>query len=167
MTTLPITYEHKQQSSKIGSRQKGGCGGGGGGGGGDGSGDSDGAGYGSDNGSGDGNGNGKGTARVTVIAATTMAMMATTVSMATVVMMVTMVAAVVAVAVVVAEVVMTGVAMAAATHLVDYHDATFVMRTFLTTPTTSMHCRASARGRPPTTDSIRRHIDEDKVCREQ
>jgi hypothetical protein len=38
-----------------------------------------------------------------------------------------------------------------------------VMTTFLTRPTRLMRCRASARGRPPTTDSIRRRIDDDDV----
>jgi hypothetical protein len=38
-----------------------------------------------------------------------------------------------------------------------------VMTTFLTRPTRLMRCRASARGRPPTNDSIRRRIDDDDV----
>jgi hypothetical protein len=47
--------------------------------------------------------------------------------------------------------------------LPSVNDATFVTTTFLTRPTTSMHCRASARGRPPTTASIRHCIDDDDV----
>ncbi len=61
MTTLLITYRHKQQSNKIDSRQNGGrgdSGNSGGGGGGIDSGNSDGVRDGNDNGDGNGNGNG-------------------------------------------------------------------------------------------------------------
>jgi len=47
--------------------------------------------------------------------------------------------------------------------LTSANDMTFVMPTFLMRPTTSMRCRASARGRPPTTDSIQHRIDDDNV----
>ena len=66
-------------------------------------------------------GTGMATDPAAVTAATTMAMLVTMVLMATMVMMVMMVAAVAAVAVTVVEVVMTGVVMAVATHLADYH----------------------------------------------
>ena len=62
---------------------------------------------------------GMATAKAMVRAATTIVMMATMVSMATMLMMVMM--AVAAAAAAVAELVVTGVAMAAATHLADYH----------------------------------------------
>ena len=38
--------------------------------------------------------------------------------------------------------------------LPSVNDATFITTMFLTRPTTSMHCQASARGRPPTADLI-------------
>ena len=41
------------------------------------------------------------------------------------------------------------------------NDATIMTTTFLTRPTTLTRCRASARGRPPTTDLIQRRIDSD------
>jgi hypothetical protein len=40
-----------------------------------------------------------------------------------------------------------------------------VTKTFLTRPATSTRRRASARGRPPTADSIQRRIDADDVGR--
>jgi hypothetical protein len=47
--------------------------------------------------------------------------------------------------------------------LPSVNDATFVMTAFLTRQARLMRCRASARGCPPTTDSIRHHIDDDDV----
>jgi hypothetical protein len=47
--------------------------------------------------------------------------------------------------------------------LLSLNDVTIVTTTFLTRPTTSTRRRASARGRPPTTDLIQRCIDADDV----
>ena len=88
-----------------------------------------------------------------VTAVTTMAMLVTLVSMAMLVMMAAAWKRLVAVAV--AEVVVTEVAIAAAMHFSQLplvNDVTFVTMMFLTRPMTSIHCWASARGRPPATD---------------
>jgi hypothetical protein len=109
LITLPIVYGHKQQSNKIGSGQN--------------------------NvlvlgaaamavsaakGTGMAMTTGMATDTAMVTAATTMVMLVTMVSMVMMVMMVMMAAAWKR-SVAVAEVVVTGVAMAAATHLADYH----------------------------------------------
>jgi len=67
----------------------------------------------------------------------------------------------------------TGMAMAAAGHWATYlrqmtNDAPIMMMTLLSRqslprPTSSTCCRASAIGRLPTTDSIRRHLDDNEV----
>jgi hypothetical protein len=49
--------------------------------------------------------------------------------------------------------------------LPSVNDETIVTTTFLTKPTASMRCRASARGRPPTTDLIQRRINANDVGR--
>ena len=100
----------------------------------------------------------------TVTAVTTMAMLVMMVSMATIVMMLMMAAAWKR-SVAVAEVVVTGVAMAVATQpLPSVNDATFMTRIFLkNTNDIDALSGASARGRPPTTNSIRRRIDDNNV----
>jgi hypothetical protein len=48
--------------------------------------------------------------------------------------------------------------------LPSVNDVTFVTTTFLMRPT-RLRCRASERGRPPTTDLIRHRIDDNDVGR--
>ncbi len=109
LITLPIAYGHKQQSNKIGSRQNDVL--------------STGAAamaVSTATGTGMAMTTGMAADTAMVTAATTMAMLVTMVLMVMMVMMVMMAAAWKR-SVVVAEVVVTGVAMAAATHLADYH----------------------------------------------
>jgi len=49
--------------------------------------------------------------------------------------------------------------------LPSVNDATFMTTMFLTRPTTSICCRASARGCPPTTNSIQHRINDDYIGR--
>ena len=159
MIILPIAYGHKQQSNKIGSGQNDGLGGGGGG---YGSGNSDGDRDGNDNGDGNGYGNGdsginngdagddgddgvNGDYGDDIDDGSGME-----------------------------EIGGGGRGSGdgggngcgnALGRLPSVNDATFMTMTFLTRPPTLMRCWASARGRPPKTNSIRRRIDDDDVGR--
>jgi hypothetical protein len=154
LITLMIAYGHKQQSNKIGSGQNDGLGGGGGG---YGSGDSDGDRDGNDNGGGNGYGNGdsginNGDAGDDGVDGDD------------------------------GDDGDDGSGMEeiggggrgsgdgggngcsnALGRLPTVNDATFMTMTFLTRPPTLMRCQASARGRPPKTNSIRRRIDNDDI----